>query len=493
MDADRALQERLTAHAVRALAAPLGRGALTLGTRPPPPAAPLTIPPLVMAGALEGGAGPTIALDVASVPPAPARGAANELTAWAEFHNGVAAGLALHTPAADASSATDDRAWLAGVRPSSPTYAHGGLLLGAGLRGRLASLSSADVFRALATEHPPTALGLLLGVSASRLGTCHAATARALFLHVPTRHPAGHPDLELPPPLQAAALVGAGLLHLGSGHAPTAAALADEVGRRPAGGAPPPPPPDGAPATRDQTSAEGEAYSLAAGLALGMTCLARGRGPGGGGDALLARLAARLGAGGAARGDGNTRAADADARAAAPAAAAAAPPPPPDAGAPVLVLEGRQPNIVATTPGAAAALGLIYLRSNDAAVVSLLAPPATPYELTRIRPDLAAVRTLARALVLWDGISPDSSWVAAQLPRAACGSLSSLQASQDAAAAAAAAGRRPPPGPDLEAAALAHVSALAGGGHRAGGAVRWDGVCCCGTHAARVGPRSFRR
>lgn len=486
-DADggaRALQEKLTAHAVRTLAAPLGRGALALGSRPPPPGAPLALPPLVLAGALEGGRGPAVALDVASVPPAPGGGAANELTAWAEFHNGAAAGLALTAPQDAGAAAAGDRAWLAAARPAAPTYAHAGLLLGAGLRGRLACLSAADLVRALAPEHGPTSVGALLGVAASRVGTCHAATARALFLHVPTRHPAGYPDLELGAAVQAAALAGAGLLHLGSGHAATAAALLDEIGRRPTGTAPPPAPADagGLAAARDQVGAEGEAYSLAAGLALGMVCLARGGGPGGGGPGMLARLAARMGRGGGGSG-----------------AAGDPPRPPPsadhlhldalrdpdaprapasdaDAGAPLLVLEGAVPNTVATTPGAAAALGLTYLRTNDPAAAAALAPPATGHALVRVRPDLVCCTTLARALVLWDSITPDPSWVANQVPPPAAAPLAELQAAQERAAADARAGRRTRPGPDLEAAALAHVAALAGAATALG--VRFAGTAC---------------
>ena len=410
----RALQERLTAHAVRALSAPVGRGALTLGSRPPPPAAPLLLPPLCMSGILSGGVPTTgiggegsspspvvVALDVSAVPPAPGGGAASELTAWAEFHNGVAAGLALarfdgggeggggacssssmlcladrgasrggrgrsniggiNSFAADAA----DRAWLAHARPSSNqqlTYAHAGLLLGAGLGGRLRGLPQADVYRYLATEHSPTGIGLLIGVAASRVGSCHAQTARALLLHVPSRlqgfaaaaggscssfagagagasSAAQHPafgagassavaaaaaaatsaaaaaaaaaassaagELEVSPAMQAAALTGIGLLFLDSGHGPTASMLLEELGKRPmasSNSAPSAGPvvtvgPDGttivsaapSPASRDQLSHDGEAYSLCAGLALGMVCLGRG------GRALRERLVARMG------------------------------------------------------------------------------------------------------------------------------------------------------------------------------------------------------
>ena len=72
-----------------------------------------------------------INLDLSTAPPAPAGGAMAELTAWPEFHNGVAAGLRL------APGARLTRTWIAYNSPSEPSFAHAGMLLALGLTGEL--------------------------------------------------------------------------------------------------------------------------------------------------------------------------------------------------------------------------------------------------------------------------------------------------------------------------------------------------------------------
>jgi len=59
---------------------------------------------------------------------------------------------------------------------------------------------------------------VLLGMAAAKRGTLDATTSKMLFLHVPARHPATYPELELSPLVQAAALLGVGLLYQGSCH-----------------------------------------------------------------------------------------------------------------------------------------------------------------------------------------------------------------------------------------------------------------------------------
>ncbi len=55
-------------------------------------------------------------------------------------------------------------------------------------------------------------------MAAAKAGTLDATVSKMLFLHVPTRHPATFPELELSPLVQAAALLGIGLLYRGSCH-----------------------------------------------------------------------------------------------------------------------------------------------------------------------------------------------------------------------------------------------------------------------------------
>lgn len=59
---------------------------------------------------------------------------------------------------------------------------------------------------------------MLLGMAAAHRGTLDPTTSKMLFLHVPSRHPATYPELELSPLVQAAALLGVGLVYQGSCH-----------------------------------------------------------------------------------------------------------------------------------------------------------------------------------------------------------------------------------------------------------------------------------
>ena len=55
-------------------------------------------------------------------------------------------------------------------------------------------------------------------MAAAKRGTSDSTISKMLFLHVPTRHPAVYPELELSPLVQSAALLGVGLLYQGSCH-----------------------------------------------------------------------------------------------------------------------------------------------------------------------------------------------------------------------------------------------------------------------------------
>ncbi|WIA14045.1 hypothetical protein OEZ85_002600 [Tetradesmus obliquus] len=93
-------QAALLSSALRTMALPLGRGAFTLGLSQPLPGEQLGVPLLCLSGVVpgpgpEGGAGGRVLvnLDLTNAQPAPGGGAAADVTAWCEFHNGVAAGI----------------------------------------------------------------------------------------------------------------------------------------------------------------------------------------------------------------------------------------------------------------------------------------------------------------------------------------------------------------------------------------------------------------
>ena len=84
-------------------------------------------------------------------PPPADSGAAAELTAWPEFHNGCAAGLRLAPSAGGGEGGGAcgplSRSWLMHQRPEAPSYAHAGLLMALGLTGHLRRLSWTDLYR----------------------------------------------------------------------------------------------------------------------------------------------------------------------------------------------------------------------------------------------------------------------------------------------------------------------------------------------------------
>jgi anaphase-promoting complex subunit 1 len=404
-----ASQTRLWALAARTCALPLGRGAFTLATSRPLPTEALPVPKLVLSGQLPAAHNAVMALDLAAVSAPP------DFLVWPEFHNGVAAGLRL----AERGQAALTRTWVLYNRPSEPSPAHAGMLLALGLAGHLAALAPGDLYRYLSAEHAPTTAALLLGMAASRRGSGHAAASRVLFLHVPARHPPGFPELELPPLVQAAAVAGVGLLYSGTGHRLMAEVLLTELAA--------------APGVADAQPDSREGHALAAGLALGMVVLGHGRAAPQladlGLETRLARLIThgpaptRAPAGGAAATTAGSGAAGSGMFSAADAAAMAAgglPVRSGDGGGGVpgggLVLEGSGVNLGVTSPGATLALGMLFLRTNDATAAARLAVPTTHFALDAVRPDLLLLRVLSRALILWDSVAGSEEWVVEQLP-----------------------------------------------------------------------------
>lgn len=187
-------QARLLQLAMRTLAGPVGRGMLTLGTLAPLLAEPLPIPPLCLAGRIRKPADVVVNLDVA------AGGISADTTLWAEFHNGVAAGLRLQHEwgFGDPMSAGNrrhaggrggagldrggvSRTWITYNRPSGgANNAHGGLLMALGLQGHLSSLAMTDVYEYLTLGQESTTVGVLLGMAAARRGSAELSTHKVI-------------------------------------------------------------------------------------------------------------------------------------------------------------------------------------------------------------------------------------------------------------------------------------------------------------------------
>ncbi|GAB0495351.1 hypothetical protein MMPV_006651 [Pyropia vietnamensis] len=458
-----ALQAALGRSVTAILAAPVGRGAFTLRTHTPPDAIRrLRVPPLALHGRLRR-RHPAPPLVIAPEPDT-----WGYATDWGDFHNGVATGLRLRSPPSASGGGGGsgggprrrrpllDRTWIVANRVGGAAgwAAHGGLLLALGLGGHLDALRVTDWYAYLLPRHELTSIGLMTGVAAGRAGSGHATAARMLTLHLRGSNPVGFaaPDWHLSIAVQAAAALGVGLLYRGTAHRLMVEALTVELLRRP--------PPDDALDDR-------ESLALAAGAGLGLLCLATGGAAAGLSDLGLTDRLVAAATGGRdpryerrrARATAATATADAvaasgiqppsEAAAVLSAAAAAhgvwgdeerataggagfgleglagggggyglAPPPgaPPGtagggAGGTARVVETDAIDTPVTGPGATVALGLIYLRTGDAAVAAKLPLPATLWALDRVRADHLAVRVLARSLILWDDVQPTSAWL----------------------------------------------------------------------------------
>lgn len=73
-------------------------------------------------------------------------------------------------------------------------------------------------------------------------------------------------------------------------------------------------------------------------------------------------------------------------------------------------------NLDVTSPAATLALGLMFLRTNDAAIAAAFTLPDTHFALDYVRPDFIMLRVLAKSLVMQDSVQASKGWVEDQMP-----------------------------------------------------------------------------
>lgn len=365
----------------RTMALPVGRGLFTLFSYHPVPTEPLPVPKLN----LTGRAPPrNVMVDLNSgnidVPP--------NMTSWPSFHNGVAAGLKI-APASQV-----DSAWIAYNKPKSPELAneYAGFLMALGLNGHLTKLATLNIHDYLTKGHEMTSIGLLLGVSAAKLGTMDMSVTRLLSIHIPALLPPTSTELDVPHNVQVAAVIGIGLVYQGTGHRHNAEVLLSEIGR--------PPGPE------MEYCTDRESYSLAAGLALGMVCLGHGSNLIGMTDLNVPEQLYQYMVGGHRR----AQAGASRERHKSPS---------------YQIKEGDTINVDVTCPGATLALAMIYLKTNNRSIADWLKPPDTWFLLDFIKPEFLLLRTLARCIIMWDEILPNAEWVKSNIPQIMRGTLPS--------------------------------------------------------------------
>eukprot|EP01105_Mastigella_eilhardi_P008485 TRINITY_DN2056_c0_g1_i2.p1 TRINITY_DN2056_c0_g1~~TRINITY_DN2056_c0_g1_i2.p1 ORF type:complete len:1476 (+),score=250.87 TRINITY_DN2056_c0_g1_i2:581-4429(+) len=374
-DPHAAQQAHMVVLAQRTLSLSVGRGMFELSECRPLATDPLRMPPLTLDCRTHDGH--AAVLETQTVP-----GWAVTML-WPNFHNGAAAGLRLATSTSKITST-----WVSYNKPDQQAETHAGFLLALGLRGQLA-LPLPKLHEYLNAGNELISIGLLLGMAAGKAGTMDNDTLKSIGIHLQALRPSE--QIELPVNTQAAALVGLGLLYRNTAHRRTAEIALRQLGHLPTGCKP-----------HDR-----ESYSLAAGIAFGHIMLGRGADSAGlladldAASVLTAHLAGvwcseeRMGQGaGASTGTqlqgGNTF--------------------------PYLVMDQDKCCGESAAAGAAVALCLTYLKTNNQVVASRLQIPAN-VTLGASRPDVVILRICGRALVLWDSIEATVEWVQQQVPK----------------------------------------------------------------------------
>ncbi|XP_062851927.1 anaphase-promoting complex subunit 1 [Trichomycterus rosablanca] len=357
----------------RTMALPVGRGLFTLFSYHPVPTEPLPVPKLNLTGRAPP-RNTTVDLNSGNVDVPP------NMASWPSFHNGVAAGLKI-APASRVESA-----WIAYNKPKSTELAneYAGFLMALGLNGHLTKLATLNIHDYLTKGHEMTSIGLLLGVSAAKLGTMDMSVTRLLSIHVPALLPPTSTELDVPHSVQVAAVVGIGLVYQGTGHRHNAEVLLAEIGR--------PPGPE------MEYCTDRESYSLAAGLALGMVCLGHGSNLIGMTDLNVPEQLYQYMVGGHRR----THTGINREKHKSPS---------------YQIKEGDTINVDVTCPGATLALAMIYLKTNNRSIADWLKAPDTMFLLDFIKPEFLLLRTLARCLIMWDEILPNEEWVTGNVPQ----------------------------------------------------------------------------
>ena len=286
----------------------------------------------------------------------------DEKTSWAFFHAGVEAGLSISKDADGI-----DTSWILFNKPRDLQTRHAGFLLALGLNGHLKSIAKWVAFKYLTPKHTMTSIGLLLGLSASYLGTMDTLITRLLSVHVTRMLPPGAAELNLSPLTQTSGIMGIGLLYCNSQHRRMSEIMISELENI-----------DQEDDSHPFDNLRDEGYRLAAGFALGYINLGRGKDLKGLHDMhITERLL-------------------------------------------VVAIGSRKVSIVhildKATAAATVAIALIFMKTNDETLAQKIDIPDTLHQFDYVRPDVFLLRTVARHLIMWDNIQPTTRWMKKQLP-----------------------------------------------------------------------------
>lgn len=348
-----AQQELVKVIAVRTLSVSLGRGLLFYSARLPLLTEVLEIHGFTLSCVMKP-ADTTVTADRNTY--------TEEKVSWAFFHAGVEAGLSISK---DANGI--DSSWILFNKPRDLSTRHAGFLLALGLNGHLKSIAKWVAYKYLTPKHTMTSIGLLLGLSASHLGTMDTLITRLLSVHVTRMLPPGATDLNLSPLTQTSGIMGIGLLYCNSQHRRMSEIMISELENL-----------DQEDTSHPFDNLRDEGYRLAAGFALGYINLGRGKDLKGLHDMhITERLL-------------------------------------------VIAIGSKKVSIVhildKATAAATVAIALIFMKTNDETLARKVDIPDTLHQFDYVRPDIFLLRTVARHLIMWDDIQPTTKWMKQQLP-----------------------------------------------------------------------------
>ncbi|KIW89194.1 uncharacterized protein Z519_10046 [Cladophialophora bantiana CBS 173.52] len=285
-----------------------------------------------------------------------------EKVCWAFFHNGASMGLMISNDAKGI-----DTSWILYNKPPELTNRHAGFLLALGLNGHLKTLAKWVAFKYLTPKHTMTSVGLLLGLSASFLGTMDTLITRLLSVHVTRLLPSGAAELNLSSLTQTTGIMGIGLLYYNSQHRRMSDVMLSEIEND-----------DPEEGVAFDNVIRDEGYRLAAGFSLGLINLGQGKRLHGLHDmGVVERLL-------------------------------------------TIAVGTKNVNMVhvldRATAGAVMAVAFIFMKTNDAGIAKKVDIPDTLHQFDYVRPDIFLLRTLARHLIMWDSIQPTYDFIQKSLP-----------------------------------------------------------------------------
>ena len=307
---------------------------------------------------------------------------------WPQFHNGVAQSLKLSTE--NFNNKSYIRNWILFNKPDKANFEHGGFLLGMGLLKQLDSLYATDVYQYMKTTHEGVTIGILLGKSASKLGSMEETLSRTLCLHISFLIPTSL-EISIPMNIQCSAVIGIGLLYLKSDNRLMTEMLINQIGKI------------------SNNNDKGfdlkhlNSYNLSLGFAIGLINLGHGKRnlkhDNNYEEKIFSLIYLNEGVGDTAEKSpldiaggnlNNTQIGNNN--------------------------QNKLININQTTPAGFACLTLYYLQTKNTKILSKIKTPENLYQLDSFKPFHLYLAILCKNLISWDNITSSINWVKENIP-----------------------------------------------------------------------------